>query len=452
MKFNILKTVLFSGALAVFTACVNDKPFDNNAASIKTTELVANKSLSAVVASATTNPTLYAADDVIEGYVTSSDETGNFYSTICFQTLPALGSTTNGFSVSADFKSFGYGFTPGRKVFIKLKGLYFAKVDGSLKLGSQYLNGNIVEVGRIANFDWDKYLFPSSTIVSESALVTTLTIANLNDDKNLNELIDIDNVQFGDNALARTLYDGDVNAIGGATNHTIVGVGTTNTSVFRTSSFASFARSAVPAGRGKIRGVLTKYAGTYQFYIRSLNDLKLDSPRVYTFPTVVNEGFQTFSVNQKTFNNYLNFSTEGTKDWTVKSGNWLEMSAFPSFSFPNTIEDNISCFVLPVDMTAANSFTFQIRVNFFSNKTGLKVYRTTDYVPGMKISDATLFDISGSFSIPSASTTAFASAGTYAIPASVTGNGYFVFEYTGTSRTSQPIVTTTVQIDNIVVN
>lgn len=452
MKLNILKAILFSGALAMFAACVNDKPYDNSTASIKTTELVSNKTVNAVVASATGNAILYTADDVIEAYVTSSDETGNFYSTICFQTLPTSASATIGFSVSVDFKSFGYGFTPGRKVFIKLKGLYYAKVDGSLKLGTAYQNGTTLEVGRIANFDWDKYLFPSSTVVFESALVTTLTIANLNDDKNLNRLIDIENVQFGDNALARTLYDADVNAIGGATNHTIVGVGTTNTSVFRTSSFASFARNAVPSGRGKIRGVLTKYAGTYQFYIRSLNDFKLDNPRAYTFLGAINEGFQGLAVNQKIFSNYLNFSTEGTKDWTVKSGNWLEISSFPSFSFPSNIEDNKCYYLVPIDMTAANTLSFQIRVNFFSNKTGLKVYRTMDYVPGMKLSDATLFDISGYFSIPSTSTLAFASAGTYTIPASVTGNGYFVFEYIGTSITSQPLVTTTVQIDNIVVN
>ncbi|HEX8574804.1 MAG TPA: hypothetical protein VF677_00770 [Flavobacterium sp.] len=75
-----------------------------------------------------------------------------------------------------------------------------------------------------------------------------------------------------------------------------------------------------------------------------------------------------------------------------------------------------------------------------------------DYVPGMKLSEATLFDITTSFSLPNANTSTFASAGTYTIPANITGNGYIVFEYTGTNSTTGPVITTTIQIDNIVIN
>jgi hypothetical protein len=446
MKLNIIKAVVFSLILGLFSACMTDKPYDN-VANIKTYELVANKTVASIVASATSSsPTIYQDDDIIEGYVTSNDETGNFFTTICMQTLPGSSINPLGFSVSADFKSFGHGFTPGRKVYIKLKGLYFARVDGALKIGGLF-NG---QIGRIPTSQWDKFLFPSSIIVPESDLLVTKTVATLNNDNNLNVLTEIDNVQFADGALGRTLFD--VDSGGGATNHIIVGVGTTTTSILRTSSFATIARTAVPAGRGKIRGVLTKFGSTYQFYIRNLDDFKLDNQRSYNFASTLNEGFQSFSSNQRIFTNYLNFSSEGTKDWTVRTGNWLEMSSFPTFNFPQVIERNKSYFFIPIDMTAASSFTFQIRVNFFSNKTGLKVYRTMDYVPGMKLSDATLFDISSAFTIPSASTTTFASAGIYNIPSTVTGNGFFVFEYIGSSLTSQPILTTTVQIDNILVN
>ena len=440
MKYNFLKAVFASLILGMLCACVNEKPYEN-VANIKTYDLVANKTVAAIAASATSTPTIYTADDIIEGYVTSNDETGNFFTTICMQTLATAGVNPVGFSISADFKSFGHGFTPGRKVYIKLKGLYIARVDGSTKIGGLFNS----QIGRIPTADWDKFLFPSSTVIPETSLLTVQTVATLNNDNNLNVLTEIDNVQFADGALGRTLYD--VDSGGGATNHTIVGVGTASNSVLRTSSFATLARAAVPVGRGKIRGVLTKFGSTYQFYIRNLEDLKLSNPRTYNFAGTLNEGFQSFATNQRIFPNYLNFTTEGTKDWLVRSGNFLEMSAFGG-----NVESNKSYFLVPIDMTAANSFTFQIRINFFSNRTGLKVYRTMDYVPGMKISDATLFDISGSFSIPSASTTAFASAGTYTIPTSVTGNGYFVFEYIGTSVTAQQIVTTTVAIDNIVVN
>ena len=90
--------------------------------------------------------------------------------------------------------------------------------------------------------------------------------------------------------------------------------------------------------------------------------------------------------------------------------------------------------------------------HFFSTAFGLKVYRTTDYVPGEKLSKATLYDISSSFSFPSANTTTFSSAGTYNIPSSLQGNGYFVFEYTGSNIAGTGLQTTNCNIDNIVIN
>ena len=121
-------------------------------------------------------------------------------------------------------------------------------------------------------------------------------------------------------------------------------------------------------------------------------------------------------------------------------------------SFSGETERNKTYFIVPVDMTAASTFKFDIKAGFYTNGLGLKVYSTADYVPGMKISDATLFDITTSFSLPTGSTTSFASSGTYNIPSTVTGNGYFVFEYTGTNISTAPPVTTTVDIDNIVIN
>ena len=446
MKLNILKSIAFTAIFSIILSCVNDSEYTDEGIAVKTYELAANKLVAQISASATTNvPIPYSTDDIIEAYVTSSDETGNFFSTICFQTLPTDGSLPLGFSVSADFKSFGHGFSPGRKVFIKLKGLYTARVDGGLKIGALYNDNGTNEIGRIASFNWDKHLFPSPVIVSESQLVTTITADLLNNNANLNILTELDNVQFGDGALGRTLFD--IDSGGGATNHSIVGVGTTISRVLRTSSFSTFARASVPAGRGKIRGVLTKFGSTFQFYIRTLNDLKLTLPRTYTFSSTLNEGFESFAINQKIFPNYLNFAAIGTKDWTVRNGKFLEMSAFGGAA-----EKNKSYFMVPVNMAAASTFSFRINIQFHSNRTGLRILRTTDFVPGMKISDATLMDITSNFNFPAENTSAFINPGTYNIPANITGNGYFVFEYVGTNLTTELVVTTTIQIDNIVVN
>lgn len=104
-------------------------------------------------------------------------------------------------------------------------------------------------------------------------------------------------------------------------------------------------------------------------------------------------------------------------------------------------------FIVPIDFTAANTFKFDVNVGFY-NGNALKVYTTTNYTPLGDITNATLTDITSAFTIPTTPTTGYgtlAPAGTYNIPAALTGNGFVVFEYSGASTG----VTTTLQLDNI---
>lgn len=443
---KILSTLAIAALVFNFTSCVvDDTKMDNNGTGIVTYELTATKTVQNIKTfNNTTNPIQYTADDIIEAYVTSSDETGTFYNTICMQDIAVNTAQPIGLSVSANFSSFGKGFTPGRKVFIKLKGLYTAVVDGSLKIGTLY-NGAI---GRISENEWQKYLFPSSVMVPETSLVRTISLATAATDTNLNTLVEIDNVQFADGSLARTYFD--VDSGGSATNHNIVDVAGGPTRYFRVSQYALFAYQNVPSGRGKIRGVMTKYGADYQFIVRHQNDVKLTNPRTYNYANSLSENFESAVVNQKGFPNYLNFATSGTKDWIVKSVNGtkcIQMSAYGG-----ALESNKSYFIVPVNFTAANSLSFQVDADFFSSAFGLKVYRTMNYVPGEKLSNATLYDISSSFNFPTASTTSFSSAGTYAIPTTIQGNGYFVFEYTGSNIPGSSLQTTNCNIDNITIN
>ena len=446
MNSKILKSIVIIFTAVFVFSCVNDD-YNEPLSDLKTYNLTSNQTLQNVVVSAPISLNLnslpYANDDIIEGYVTSSDETGNFYNSISFQTIPTDGSAPIGYSVSVDLKSSTEGFIPGRKVYIKLKGLYTLKEFGSLKIGSFFENG----IGRIASYDWKKHLFLSPTILEENSFVRTISLAQAATDININTLVEIDNVQFADESLARTYYDKDDG--GFATNHNIIDVNGGIPRFFRVSKFALFSTQNVPAGRGKIRGVMSKYNSDYQFLARSSNDVKLNNSRNYNFSSSFTENFETYSANQKAFTNYLNFDVEGTKKWLVKSGNFLEMS-----SFGGNYEKNKTYFIIPVDMTNANNFTFQIKAQFYNGST-FKIYRTNDFKVGMKISDATLADITSNFVLPTSTTNSFASAGTYSIPANVIGNGYFIFEYSGNniaSGSAGPVLTTTIQIDNIVVN
>ncbi|HYI76393.1 MAG TPA: DUF5689 domain-containing protein, partial [Chryseolinea sp.] len=215
MKFNFLKSIatvaLFSAAL---TGCIKDDDFAEPVIECAEVNLTANKEVADLYAVATGLPAQYAAEDIIEAYVTSSDERGNFFKSVSFQTNPTDGSAPLGFSVAIDETGlFAKKFTVGRKVFVKLKDLYFAKIDGSLKIGQLFES----TVGRIAEAEYASKVIPSCVIVEEDELVRTLTIQQAKNDINLNTLIELENVQFKDEFVGGTYYDEDSD-LGGASN------------------------------------------------------------------------------------------------------------------------------------------------------------------------------------------------------------------------------------------
>ncbi len=446
MKTRLITSLtVFSMVLGLFSSCVKDDSNMEDAASeIVTYEMTANKTIPQIVAVSTGTPTLYTANDILEGYVTSSDETGTFYNTISFQDIPTNTTQPVGCSVTANFSSFSKGFTPGRKVYIKLQGLYTAIVDGSLKIGDLFEGA----IGRISENEWQNHLFPSATIVPENNMVRVVSLATAANNNNLNTLIEIDNVQFFDGSLNRTYYD--IDSGGSATNHNIVDVNGGTTRYFRVSAFALFASQTVPSGTGRIRGIMTKFGSDFQFLVRHQNDVKLTNPRNYTFNAPFTQNFESFALNQLALLNYANFGTVGTKNWSIKSVNGSKCIQMSSFG--GNLENNKNYFAVPVNMTAANTFSFQVDSDFYTGGLGLKVYRSMDFDPTKKLSEATLSDITGSFTLPTNSTTSFVSAGTYNIPASVTGNGWFIFEYTGSNFIGLNLLTTNCNIDNIVIN
>lgn len=456
MKKIILKSVLLlSVTIGILSSCASDDAYDVPEQTLVTYELTTTTTVEAVDAAATGAPVLFTTDAIIEAYVTSSDEKGTFYKSISFQTIPADGSAPTGFSVPINATTlYGEGFTPGRKVYIKLNGLYSAIVFGSLQIGSLY-EGTI---GRISEFEWQNHLFPSSTIVGEETFVRTLSLAAAYADVNQNTLVELDAVQFSEASINRTYYD--VDSGGGATNHTLISATGGAEQVIRFSSFCPFTGNQVPTGSGKIRGVLSKYDTDFQFIVRYESDIKLNEVRFDVTPPIVgsnivyngtlNEPFTPYDVNASAFPGYINDAVIGTRYWQVKTfgGNkYIQLS-----SFGGTPEVNRALFIVPVNMGAANTMSFKTKSGF-DNGSPLKVYYSTNYAVGGNINEATLVDITGSFSIPTGSSsgypTNFSASGNYSIPASLTGNGFFIFEYKGNGNGG---VTTTMQIDDIVIN
>lgn len=330
MKNLIVKSVFYTFLATSFVSCVNDDDYNVPALGCTETTLVKTKEVSQIPASATIAQ--YTADEVIEAYVTTSDEEGNFFKSISFQTLDG----TRAFSVPVDVTSTFINFEPGRKVMIKMQNLYTDIKDGGMRIGDIYLDPSdgSVEVGRMSNALYLSALERSCTVVNEDDLVIETNLAALQNDAFLNKLVEIDNVQFSDAAITTTYYD-ETNDIGGATNHYLTDrFGTTV--IFRTSSYAKFAGKDVSSKSGKVRGVLTKYGEDYQFVARYESDIMLTADRFVLSNPFYVEDFQS-STNNTNLNTtgWTNYAEAGTWVWREKTftsagvtNGYAEFSAF----------------------------------------------------------------------------------------------------------------------------
>jgi hypothetical protein len=467
MKNIIKNSCIILATIGLFSSCVNDTydtpNFDTcvDPGLTKTKEVAdiytVAKNPVATPPSEIPNTPTYTADDIIEAYVISSDEGGNFYKSMYFQ--PTDGS--KGFNLSIDESNlYAKNFQPGKKVYLKMKGLAYANPTSfgrGLIFGAPPTEQYAVD--RLPTLVYPNHLIASCNSVSEDAIVRKITLATAFD-AYLNTLVEFDNVEFTDGSAGGTYdinrsddFDSSIYITDGARILTV-----------RTSTFANFAGHKVPSGNGKIRGVLTRYNSTYQIILRTERDANMPNPRLdysptligtnsTVFPGTVSENFESYATTLTNFPNYINDASSGFRYWGVtsfSSNKYIQMTSFGSG------DANNSYLFIPVNMNTANYFSFKSNVGFW-NGAVLKVYyvMATDYTPGGKIDVSKMVNITSIFKIPTTPTSgygaSFTASGNYTIPASLTGNGYFVFEYAGNAVTF-PSVTTTLQLDDITVN
>lgn len=454
-------------AIGLFSSCVNDTYDDPKFGDCLEPGLTKTKEVAQIYAvainpvatppSVIPNTPTYAADDIIEAYVVSSDEGGNFFKSMYFQ--PTDGS--KGFNLSIDeVNLYTKGFQPGKKVFLKLKGLAFGNpTDFGVGLIFGAPPTEQYDVNRLPTQEYPKHLIASCNSVSEDAIVNKITIAQAASGAAfLNTLVEIDNVQFTGESAGETFDLVRTDDFDSSTF--ITENGTTNLTI-RTSKFANFAGYKMSTGKGKIRGVLTRYNSTYQIILRTERDVNMPNQRVdfhlpiggttiQYLPTFT-ENFESYatSTTGSIFPKYVNDAFKGGKYWNVasfSSNKYIQMSAF------NTGGTNIAYLALPITFTPGKKLSFKTKDGFYNGPV-LKVYYSKDYAPGGDYSKATLVDITSSFKIASGTETGYAStftsSGSYSIPANLTGNGFFIFEYNTAGRAE---VTSTIQIDDITIN
>lgn len=451
MKTTFFKPVLALTLLAsTFVGCVNDDDYDTPQVNCIETTLVKTKEVADITAGSTVAQ--YTQDDVIEAYVVSSDKGGNFFKTISFQTIPTTANPVpSAFSVPVDVTSTFITFEPGRKVLIKMKDLYTDVSNGGRRFGGLFVNSTgTASVGRLAPALYRTVLNKACTIVPEDQLKRTLTIPQLLNDANINTLVELDNVQFSNQAITTTYYDAN-NDLGGATNHLLVDADG-NTVIFRTSSFANFASRPVASGRGKVRGILTKFGTDYQFVARTEEDIQLTGPRLVPLFSENFEGIANTGNNQFiALPGWSNVSMNGGNErWEARifSGNkYAQFSPFGLTPAENNVDTRLITPGINLTGTTGAFLRFGSKIGF-ANGEAVTVWVSTNYNGSGTVADvnaATWTQLPATFAAQTSSfPTNFTSSGNVDLSA-YTGTVYISFRYVGGTNN----ITSTYQIDNI---
>lgn len=381
-------------ALLTITSCVQDDDFSTP--DLTATDPVLDGEVISV--SALRNLFLQEGETVdltestqyVEGFVISSDESGNWFEEIIIQdnaTAP-----TAGVRILIDESPLFTYYEIGRKIFVKLGGLHLGESNGVLTLG---VTNNLEKIPAPLQFD---YIQRSATV--ETIVPVETTISNLSEDLE-NIFIKLTDVQFAkEEVIDQSLtYAGEpLDEFDG--ERTIFSCATEQTLILSTSTFANFKSIVLPTGRGSISGVLTRnfFGEDFNLAINDRNDVVFDQAERCD-PVEIDCGvadaagstilFEDFFETQATNspisgNGWTNYQQEGSETWEAYSSGGQNASLGISArvgSFQSGDDATIAWLITPMlDLQANTGETLQFMTsNSFSDGSTLDLLFSSDW-------------------------------------------------------------------------
>lgn len=208
-------------------------------------------------------------DWVMEAYVISSDETGNFFNTLHLQ--DRIADPEGGIQVEFEFRDSHLFFPPGQKVFLKLKGLFLGKSKGIFKLGSSYTSFGNLQVGRIPKHAVGNHVLKACE-APMALRPKTVAIPDLTSQP-ANTLVRLENLEFAQELLDSTYAQSEV-----PTLRRLLDCEDREISLM-TSGYSDFYEKTLPAGMGPITAVYYPEGGKALLVVRSEEDLDLTAER-----------------------------------------------------------------------------------------------------------------------------------------------------------------------------
>ena len=184
---NITISLIALLLLAGLSSCIKEK-LDSPPAGGTDPNIAVNYSIGQLKASYRGASFQIVHDYVIAAVVVANDSSGNLYKQL------AIEDSTGGIMLMMDASGLYNNYPVGRRLFIKLNGLYLGQKKGLLQLGS-YLNSD-GSVGGLLSSNAVNYIFPGKWGVQVAPIVTTIAQVNANYNGLQSELIELDNVEF----------------------------------------------------------------------------------------------------------------------------------------------------------------------------------------------------------------------------------------------------------------
>ncbi len=402
MKNRFLKNIFYSLLFAgLFTSCAEDDFGVPNIECIDTTNgAVATITGAEVYALANSTLKQFPTDGpelFLEAYVTSSDRGGNFFKVVSMETADG-----KGMSISVDmYNTYNKGYQVGRKVLIKLNGLYYIINHNSLSIGELYVNPSteVENTGRIAERNVPNHIFFTCDYKAESELIHEVTIGQAKNNNYINKLLKLKEVQF---EVVNVPYYDPNNVIGGSTNRNIVDANN-NTVIFRTGSFADYAGNIIPNKSGSVIGVMTKFNSDFQFVARDRHDIILDQlplseqpapePEIPVDPTNLFFGgsdFEDWNAFNASVNSFgLKYTTQGVGTG-INNSNSLRISGTPTindyaFTILSSAKGNIPANPTKITLWVKGTSGKSLSFNVYRPTSGYEVFNVDALTTSPKI-------------------------------------------------------------------
>ncbi len=402
-KIKIVSSVIL--ALLLFTSCVKDDDYGTPDISItepnipleQITTFRAMKSLYDQAVN-DGNATVVIDDEpdlYIEGYVVSSDKSGNFFEELIIQNKTDDSSPDNdprlGFKVDINVSSLSDTYQFGQKVYVKMDGLTIGETSGVITIGK----GDAVDVKQIQAAEYKAIVIRSNEIETIIPKVTGLADLTELDE---NTLIQLNNMQLNRFEMGATYASESFDEFDGL--RLLESCDSGISMIMQTSTFSDFKSLVVPQGKGNVTGIFSRdFRDDFNvLVINSSADVNFDStercdPMELTcgLASTIGSGNLLYEDFEPQKNNkpividgWTNYIEAGTEAWEGYSSTSSNASLGRSARFQSSSsgdDSNIGWLITPaINLDAQDGETLRFKTsNSLSDSSFMEVLYSLDW-------------------------------------------------------------------------